>query len=90
MSIWINVSPMIITSAAVSVSITEIGGYFTMLVREWEERWARKRAERLEREEQLKDQVRQETHVLWLNWLERKNQGFDDPPPHLADAKREV
>jgi hypothetical protein len=35
MSIWINVSPMIITSAAVAVSITEIGGYFTMLVREW-------------------------------------------------------
>jgi flagellar biosynthesis/type III secretory pathway protein FliH len=59
MNIWARVSPIAITSAAVAVSITEIGGYIAMLVREWEERFERKRAERLARQEQMEAQARQ-------------------------------
>jgi uncharacterized membrane protein YcjF (UPF0283 family) len=89
MSIWARVSPIAITSAAVAVSITEIGGYIAMLVREWEERFERKRAERLARQEQMKAQARQagleEGHEMerkvWIAWAEQQGLPIDELPP---------
>ena len=97
MNIWARVSPIAITSAAVAVSITEIGGYIAMLVREWEERFERKRAERLARQEQMEAQARQagleegrqagleEGHEMerkvWIAWAEQRGLPIDELPP---------
>lgn len=72
-------------------------GYIAMLVREWEERFERKRAERLARQEQMEAQARQagleegrqagleEGHEMerkvWIAWAEQRGLPIDELPP---------
>ena len=91
-AIWEQSAPIAITSAAVAIIITEIGGYVMVLARKLQEHFDRQREARQEEvreegREQGLEQGRKEVGQAWRAWYERmvtaREAGlpFDEPPP---------
>ena len=82
--LWTNLSYIAITAAAVSICVTELGGYIVILAKDFE-RWLKKK--RQEQQERHDERVRQEVYKLVSDWndrrleAQRRGEPFDEPPP---------
>ena len=87
--LWTNLSYIAITAAAVSICVTELGGYTVILAKDFE-RWLKKK--RQEQQERHDERVRQEVYKLVSDWndrrleAERRGEPFDEPPPGVNSA----
>ena len=87
--LWTNLSYIAITAAAVSICVTELGGYIVILAKDFE-RWLKKK--RQEQQERHDERVRQEVYQLVSEWNERRleaqrrGEPFDEPPPGVNSA----
>ena len=89
--LWTNLSYIAITAAAVSICVTELGGYIVILAKDFERWLKRKREEqqrkRDEEQERRDERVRQEVYQLVSDWndrrleAQRRGEPFDEPPP---------
>ena len=82
--LWTDLSYIAITAAAVSVCVTELGGYIVVLAKDFE-RWLRRKRE--EQQERHDEKVRKEVYTLVSEWNERRlaaqrrGEPFNEPPP---------
>ena len=87
--LWTNLSYIAITAAAVSICVTELGGYIVVLAKDFE-RWLK--GKRREQQERRDERVRQEVYELVSEWndrrlaAEQRGEPFDEPPPGVNSA----
>jgi len=86
--LWTNLSYIAITAAAVSICVTELGGYIVILAKDFERWLKKKRQEQQERhDERVRQEVYNEVYQLVSDWndrrleAQRRGEPFDEPPP---------
>ncbi len=91
--LWTNLSYIAITAAAVSICVTELGGYIVVLAKDFERWLKRKREEQQERhDERVRQKVYEEVYQLVSEWndrrleAQRRGEPFDEPPPGVNSA----
>ena len=91
--LWTNLSYIAITAAAVSICVTELGGYIVVLAKDFE-RWLKRKREEQQRkrekqQERHDERTRQEVYKLVSKWndrrlaAQRRGEPFDEPPPGI-------
>ena len=82
--LWTQLSYIAITATAVSVCITEMGGYAMVLA---SQKWAELKTKWAERDERMRQEGQAERDAEWTSWLERwrnaqeEGREFTEPPP---------